>query len=62
MIGRGDDTILMTEFKVIKDCRLFQRFNLAERRSLNAGLRSSQFSETGDANGSNSILLKGEER
>jgi len=43
MIGCGDEALLMTAFKVIKDCRLFQSFNLAERRSLKRGLRSSQF-------------------
>ncbi len=59
MIGCGDEALLMTAFKVIKDCRLFQRFNPAERRSLKRGLRSSQFSETCNANGSNSILLVG---
>ncbi len=25
MIGWGDEALLMTAFKVIKDCRLFQR-------------------------------------
>ena len=53
MIGCGDEALLMTAFKVIKDCRLFQRFNLPERRSLKRGLRSSQFSETCNANGTN---------